>query len=67
MGDSDPDLHRVAVCPVASRIARAKVHVAMAKAPRIRAAIGFVNEVFIANADPLGRKRPFEMESANGH
>jgi DNA-binding transcriptional LysR family regulator len=52
-GDPDPGLTRVVPDPVWTQTAWAEVHIAMAKAPRIRAVTDFLRDVFAEEADLL--------------
>lgn len=53
VGDSDPALRRVVEEPVSVQNMSAEVHLAMARAPRIRAVLAFLADNFRANADAL--------------
>lgn len=52
-GDPDPGLTRVVPGPVWTQTAWAEVHIAMAKAPRMRAVTDFLREVFAEEAELL--------------
>lgn len=67
VGDSDPDLRRVLAEPVASQIAWAEVHVAMVRAPRIRAVLDFLGEIFAEEADLLAGNRPHQGDRETRH
>lgn len=56
-GDSDPDLRRVVDDAVWTQTAWAEIHMAMAKAPRIRAVTDFLRSVFSEKADLLAGNR----------
>jgi DNA-binding transcriptional LysR family regulator len=58
VGDRDPLLRRVLPDPVASQTVWAEAHVAMARAPRVRAVIDFLGEIFAENADLLRGSHP---------
>ena len=53
VGDRDPGLYRVLPKPVWSQTAWAEIHLAMAKAPRIRAVMDFLRDAFAAEAPLL--------------
>ena len=53
VGDGDPGLCRVLPDPISSHIVWAESHVAMARAPRVRAVIDFLIEIFAENAGSL--------------
>lgn len=57
-GDRDPDLRRVVEEPIWTQTAWAEIHMAMAKAPRIRAVTDFLRNVFSEEADLLAGKCP---------
>lgn len=58
-GDRDPDLRRVVEKPIWTQTAWAEIHVAMAKAPRIRAVTDFLRSVFSQEAELLaGNQEP---------
>jgi len=58
-GDRDPELARVVTDPVWTQTLWAEIHVAMAKAPRIRAVTDFLRDLFAKEADLLaGRRSP---------
>jgi DNA-binding transcriptional LysR family regulator len=52
-GDRDPELRRVVKKPVWTQTAWAEIHVAMAKAPRIRAVTDFLRDVFAEESELL--------------
>lgn len=52
-GDRDPELRRVVKEPVWTQAAWAEIHVAMAKAPRIRAVTDFLRDVFAEESELL--------------
>ena len=52
-GDRDPGLTRVVTDPVWTQTAWAEIHVAMVRAPRIRAVTDFLRDVFAEEADLL--------------
>lgn len=56
-GDRDPGLTRVVADPVWTQAAWAEIHVAMVKAPRIRAVTDFLRDVFAEEADMLAGVR----------
>ena len=58
VGDSDPSLRRVLSDPVAAQIVWAESHVLMARAPRVRAVIDFLGEVFARDSNLLQGHRP---------
>ena len=58
VGDRDPDLRRVVKEPVWTQTAWAEIHVAMVKAPRIRAVTDFLRDLFAEEAELLAGKRP---------
>ena len=53
VGDGDPLLRRVRPDPVASQLAWAEAHVAMARAPRVQAVINFLSQIFADHQDVL--------------
>ena len=58
-GDRDPDLRRVVEEPVWTQTAWAEIHMAMAKAPRIRAVTDLLRNVFSEEAELLaGNQKP---------
>lgn len=58
VGDRDPGLRRVLPDAVASQVVWAETNVAMARAPRIRATLHFLQAVFDEEADVLSGQRP---------
>ncbi len=58
VGDRDPDLHRVLPKPVWTQTAWAEIHLAMAKAPRIRVVMDFLQAIFAAEENLLSGKCP---------
>ena len=56
VGDRDPDLQRVLPNPVWTQTAWAETHLAMAKAPRIRVVLDFLQEMFAAEETLLSGK-----------
>ena len=56
VGDRDPDLQRVLPNPVWTQTAWAETHLAMAKAPRIRVVLDFLQEIFAAEKTLLSGK-----------
>ncbi|SIT18162.1 DNA-binding transcriptional regulator, LysR family [Roseivivax lentus] len=57
VGDTDPTLKRVLPNPVWTQTAWTEVHLSMARAPRIRAVIDFLQDIFTENANLLAGKR----------
>jgi DNA-binding transcriptional LysR family regulator len=62
VGDSDPSLRRVLPDPVASQIVWAESHVSMARAPRVRAVIDFLCEIFARDSNLLQGHHPLRPE-----
>ncbi len=58
VGDRDPDLYRVLPEPVWTQTAWAEIHLAMAKAPRIRVVLDFLQNIFVAEERLLSGKWP---------
>lgn len=57
VGDMDPALRRVLPNPVWTQTAWSEVHVSMARAPRIRAVMDFLQDIFTENSDLLLGRR----------
>lgn len=65
VGDADQALGRVLPDPISSHIVWAEAHIAMARAPRVRAVIDFLAETFAQNADRLlGTGAPSQAQLA---
>jgi len=62
VGDSDPSLRRVLSNPIASQMVWAESHVSMARAPRVRAVIDFLGEIFAEDSSLLQGDRPLQPE-----
>lgn len=64
VGDRDPELRRVIQKPLWTQTAWAEIHIAMAKAPRIRVVTDFLKEIFASERDLLAGDRPLERDDA---
>lgn len=65
VGDSDPMLRRVLPDPVAFEIAWTETHIAMVRAPRVRAMIDFLATIFAEEAELLEGRRALRPQSGN--